>query len=187
MTMAQTPAKPTTAAKKPATKKTASAKATEAEIDAATASSNTSEAKSRFSAALEEAKAGAAALGKEEKTRAGDYRAQAKTKSGQAGTDAKTKARDLATEGKGKASEALGALGRTVGDTATDIDEKLGVKYGDYARTASRKLQEGGVALDNKSVDELLEDGREAVRKSPAAAVGIAAVVGFFFARMFRR
>ncbi|ANU07931.1 hypothetical protein [Paraurantiacibacter namhicola] len=182
--MAQAPAKPTKAKK---TTKKASTKAMEAEVSAATASSNTSEAKSRFNAALEEAKAGAAALGKEAKTRAGEYRTQAKSKSGQATTDAKVKARDLANEGKGKASEALGALGRTVGDTATDIDEKLGAKYGDYARSASRSLQEAGAKLDTKSVDEIVEDSREFVRKSPGTAVGIAAVVGFFFARLFRR
>jgi ElaB/YqjD/DUF883 family membrane-anchored ribosome-binding protein len=71
-----------------------------------------------------------------------------------------------------------------VGDTASQIDEKLGEQYGDYARKASRTLQETSAKLESKSVDELSEDARAMVRKSPGVAVGIAAVVGFFLARM---
>jgi ElaB/YqjD/DUF883 family membrane-anchored ribosome-binding protein len=71
-----------------------------------------------------------------------------------------------------------------VGDSAPQIDEKLGEQYGDYARKASRTLQETSAKLDAKSVEELGEDAREVVRKSPGVAVGIAAVVGFFLARL---
>ncbi len=74
-----------------------------------------------------------------------------------------------------------------VGDNAAAIDEKVGVKYGDYARTASRTLQETADKLDQKSLEQLGDDAREMVRKSPAAAVGIAALVGFFIASIFRR
>lgn len=166
--------------------------------------SNTKEAKTRFNAALDEAKAGAAALKAEAATRASAYTAQAKGKShdlvGEAkayGADAKVKAADLAgeakakaadlaVEGKSKASDAISGLGKIVSDNAGMIDDKLGAKYGDYARSASRSLQETAAKLDAKSVDELSEDAREMVRKSPAAAVGIAAVVGFLFARLFR-
>lgn len=71
-----------------------------------------------------------------------------------------------------------------VGESAAQIDEKLGEQYGDYARKASRTLQETSAKLDSKSVEELGEDAREMVRKSPGVAVGIAAVVGFFLARL---
>ena len=40
--------------------------------------------------------------------------------------------------------------------------------------------------LDEKSVDDLVEDGREFVRKSPGKALGIAAIVGFMLSRLFR-
>ena len=96
------------------------------------------------------------------------------------------KAADLAREGKTKASEAISSLGKIVSDNAGTLDEKLGAKYGDYARTASRSLQETAAKLDAKSVDELGEDARQAVRKSPATAVGIAAVAGFMLARLVR-
>ena len=78
------------------------------------------------------------------------------------------------------------ALGRAVFDTAPTVDDKLGAKYGDYARTASKSLQDASSRLDAKSVEELGEDAREFVRKSPGLAVGIAAVGGFLLARLFR-
>ena len=158
------------------------------------ASAHRSEAKSRFTAAIDEAKAGAAALRAEATERAGVYREQAgkrrddfATQARAYGDDAKVKGRDLATQGKGKVSEGLTALGQAVGDSAQVVDEKLGAKYGDYARTASRSLQDAATRLDAKSIDELAEDGRQLVRKSPGAAVGIAAVFGFLLSRLFRR
>jgi len=151
------------------------------------------ESKQRFHAAIEEAKAGAAALKAEAAEKAGAYREQAKGKSDEFlseakayGEQAKVKAGEFATEGKNKAAEALTSLGNLVSETATTIDEKLGAKYGDYARSASRSLQDTAARLDQKSVDELGEDAREFVRKSPGLAVGIAAVTGFMLARMFR-
>ena len=151
------------------------------------------EAKSRFNAALEEAKAGAAALRSEAGERAAAYRNQARSQSEDwvaeaktYGVQAKDKAGELAVDGKGKIAEALLALGRAVFDTAPTVDDKLGAKYGDYARTASRSLTEASAKLDAKSVDELGEDAREFVRKSPGLAIGIAAVGGFLLARLFR-
>lgn len=150
------------------------------------------EAKTRFNAALEQAKAGAAALraeaenrisaaGDQAKGKGNDLVAEAKTYSGQAAT----KASELAVEGKQVACDAIASLGKVVGDTAAQIDEKLGAEYGDYARKASRTLQETSAKLESKSVEELGEDARAMVRKSPGMAVGVAAVFGFFLARLF--
>lgn len=161
---------------------------------ATTTTNNRSEAKSRFNAALEEAKAGAAALKAEGKDRAVAYRDQAKGKSEDwvaeakaYGADAKVKGKELATEGKVKAGEGLRALSRVVNENAHEVDNRLGAKYGDYARTASRSLDDYAAKLDQKSVDDLVEDGREFVRKSPGTAIGIAAIAGFFLSRLFRR
>ena len=160
--------------------------------DAAAGSPHRDEAKSRFNAAISEAKAGAAALKAEASERAGVYREQAGRKSKDWATEAKgygeearVKGKDLAVQGKGKVSEGLTALGQAVADSAHVVDEKLGAKYGDYARTASRSLQDAAVRLDQKSIDELAEDGRSFVRKSPGTAVGIAAVFGFLLSRLF--
>jgi len=167
--------------------------ATEASAQPALTSSNTAEAKGRFNAALQEAKAGAAALRSEAADRAAAYRNQARTQSEDwvaeakaYGETARGKAGELATDGKGKLAEAISALGRAVFDTAPTVDDKLGAKYGDYARSASRSLQDASTRLEQKSVEEIGEDAREFVRKSPGLAVGIAAVGGFLLARLFR-
>jgi len=176
--------KPRKAAAKPKTRRTAPAKNGGTAV---ATRSNRDEAKSRFNAALEEARAGAAALGAEARERVGGYAGQARTRSGDWADEAKTKAGELAVQGKSKASEALTGLSRLVNDNAPTIDENVGKQYGDYARTASRKLEETAQALDRKSVEEIGEDARQFVRKSPATAVGLAALAGFMLARLFRR
>ncbi|MDG5751345.1 hypothetical protein P8R33_09530 [Qipengyuania sp. XHP0211] len=188
-----TAAKPRkTVAKTPAAKETAPVTNTAINTTDPTTTDNRTEAKSRFNAALEEAKAGAAALKAEGKDRAAAYRTQAKGKGDDwvaeakaYGDDAKVKGRELATEGKVKASEGMRSLSRMVNDNAYQVDEKLGAKYGDYARTASKSLDDYAAKLDQKSVDDLVDDGREFVRRSPGKALGIAAVAGFFLSRLF--
>lgn len=193
-----TPKKTSTAAKPRKTvAKKGAAKETVPVTDTATTNASNShrtEAKSRFNAALEEAKAGAAALRAEGKERAAAYRGQAKDKSQDwvseaktYGNDAKVKSKELATEGKVKTSEGLRSLSRSISENAHQVDEKLGAKYGDYARSASTALDDYASRLDEKSVDDLVEDGRAFVRKSPGTAIGIAAVAGFMLSRLFRR
>ncbi len=159
---------------------------------AAPASPQVVEAKSRFNAALEEAKAGAAALRAEAENRITTVGDQARGKGDDLIAEAKSygeqalgKAGELAVEGKNVACDAIASLGKVVGDTAPQIDEKLGPQYGDYARKASRTLAETSAKLEAKSVEELGEDARTMVRKSPGVAVGVAAVFGFFLARIF--
>jgi ElaB/YqjD/DUF883 family membrane-anchored ribosome-binding protein len=185
------PRKPAAATSKPKAKRMTQ---TTTPNTATGASTHRNEAKSRFNAAVNEAKAGAAALRAEATERAGVYRDQAgkkrqdwMTEAKTYSEDAKVKGRDLAAQGKGKVSEGLTALGQAVGDSAQVVDEKLGAKYGDYARTASRSLQDAATKLEQKSVEDLGEDAREFVRKSPGTAVGIAAVFGFLLSRLFRR
>jgi ElaB/YqjD/DUF883 family membrane-anchored ribosome-binding protein len=102
------------------------------------------------------------------------------------GEKARGRVGELATEGKAATSDAIASIGRTVGETAEQIDDRFGEEYGDYARSASRTLAETSAKLEAKSVEELGDDAREMVRKSPAVAVGIAAVAGFLLARLFR-
>ncbi len=160
--------------------------------DTGAGSEHRTEAKTRFNAAVQEAKAGAAALKAEAGERANAYRSQARGK-GDAlasdakgyGEEAKTKGRELANDGKAKLSGGIASLSRMVADNAHVVDEKLGAQYGDYARTASRSLDDTAAKLDQKSIDELTEDGREFVRKSPGLAIGIAAAAGYMLSRIF--
>jgi hypothetical protein len=158
----------------------------------------TQNAKNHFTKAMEEAKAGAHAL-------AGEYRekmhkakdewsGEAKMKSGEAkekanafAADAKNMATTYANEGKARTSQAIVGLSRMLDENVSLIDEKVGPKYGDYARSAAKSMQDAATTLDEKSLDELGEDAKEFVRKSPGLAVGMAVAAGFLFGRMFAK
>ena len=149
--------------------------------------------KDRFGKAIEEAKAGAQAVRDEAYARAGEYRDKLKDSStdwiGEAkayGDQAKERASELAVEGKVKTTEALKGLSSIIADNAAAIDEKLGLKYGDYARGAAKSIDGAAAKLDAKDLAELGEDAKEFVRRSPGMAIGIAAVAGFALARLFK-
>jgi ElaB/YqjD/DUF883 family membrane-anchored ribosome-binding protein len=92
--------------------------------------------------------------------------------------------REFADGGKTRASDALEELSRIVADTADSIDERMGGQYGEYARKASDAVSGFADTLRRTDVDELYTNVREAVRKSPGIAIGVAAVVGFTLARL---
>ena len=186
------------------TVKTTAAKKSASTKKPATPKAATGEAKAKFAKAIEEAKAGVQVLASEAQTRtqklsqdaqakAGAYKEQITARSSDWVEEAKdlaSQARDragtLANEGKAKTSDALSSLGKIVADNAVTIDEKLGVKYGDYARTAARSMQETAAKIEAKELAELGEDAKQFVRKSPALALGIAAVAGFMVSRLFK-
>lgn len=162
-------------------------------IEAAAKTADT--VKSVFSKALDDAKASAVAsataLGKKaqeqteayrEKLAAADLIGEAKA----LGAEAKARAGILAVDGKAKASDALTTLGKVVADNAGLVDGKLGEKYGDYARSAARSIQETAAKLESKDLAELGDEAKSFVRKNPVLALGVAAVAGFLVARAFK-
>ena len=127
--------------------------------------------------------------------RAGEYREKVTGKVTGTGNDwadeakniggqARDRAASLAVDGKTKASDALTGLGKIIAENAGTLDDKLGSKYGDYARTAARTISEAGAKLDAKDLNALGDDARDMIKKSPGLAIGIAAVAGFLLARM---
>jgi hypothetical protein len=96
------------------------------------------------------------------------------------------KVREFADTGKTRATDMLEELSRVVADTADSIDERLGNNYGEYARRAADGVSGFAESLRGKEVDELYDDVRSAVRKSPGIAIGIAAVVGFTLVRLVK-
>ncbi|MBS0254690.1 MAG: hypothetical protein JSS36_05635 [Proteobacteria bacterium] len=146
----------------------------------------------RFTRALDDARTGAEALGKKAKDRAAAYREELDGRRGELVEDAKVlagqakeRATALAHDGKARASDALTGLGKLVAENAATVDEHLGARYGDYARSAARSLQEAAVKLDSKDINELGEDAKKLARNNPGMAIGLAAVVGFVLARLF--
>jgi hypothetical protein len=73
-----------------------------------------------------------------------------------------------------------------VGDTADGLDERLGPEYGNYARRAATAIEETANSIASKDADELIDDTREFVRKSPGVALAGAAIVGFALARLIK-
>lgn len=165
----------------------------ETTIPGATAGSGTEAAKNHFTKAIDEALAGARALGGEAQVRAGEYKEKLYQKKDGVAEDAKVrgdeykeKAFAYASDGKAKASGALASLSQLITDNAGTLDEKVGVKYGDYARGAAQQVQGVAARLDEKSLDELGNDAKEFVRTSPALALGLAAAAGYLLGRVFK-
>lgn len=94
------------------------------------------------------------------------------------------KVRQFADDGKARATGALDDLAKMLSDAADQVDEKLGGQFGQYARTTADHVQGFSSTLNEKSLDDMLEMGREFVRKSPVAAIGIATALGFVVARL---
>jgi ElaB/YqjD/DUF883 family membrane-anchored ribosome-binding protein len=120
------------------------------------------------------------------KTEAGKKAASLKDEATTLANQASTKARDAAAKGKDKAAEAVGSLAKMLEDSAGTVDSKFGKQYGDYARSAASTVAGLASTLDQKDLDELAASTRDFVKKSPAVAVGAAAVIGFVLARMLK-
>lgn len=96
------------------------------------------------------------------------------------------KVREYAEDGKARATTALDDFSKVVNDAAQSIDDRLGAEYGDYARKAATAVSGFADTLRTKQVDELLDDARTAVRKSPVIAIGTAAALGFALIRLVK-
>lgn len=109
-----------------------------------------------------------------------------KFESGKLAGKAADTTRGFVGQGLERSSEALANVSRLIGDTATGLDERLGQEYGDYARKAAGYFEDTANKLAAKDADELIDDAREFVRKSPGVALAGAAVVGFVLARLVK-
>lgn len=92
--------------------------------------------------------------------------------------------RAYAQDGQARAVGALDQLIQTIHDAADQIDDKLGAQYGDYARQAAGTVSGFADTVKNKDIDELFDDARAFIRKSPSVAIGGAAAIGFVLARL---
>jgi hydroxylamine reductase (hybrid-cluster protein) len=146
-------------------------KAARAKIDSAT-----STAKSKVQGAKDKVQDA------KESVSAFDWKGQAE----QVKSQATQMARDTATTAKAKTSTAMDGLAKLITDTAQTVDSKLGPQYGDYARQAANAVAGAAKSLDSKDVDQLLGEARDFVRKSPAVAIGAAAIAGYVLMRLAR-
>ena len=96
------------------------------------------------------------------------------------------KAREMVGQGLERSGEALANVSKLVGDTAASLDERLGEEYGEYARRAASAIEDAANRIAAKNPDELIDDTREFVRKSPGVALAGAAIVGFALVRLVK-
>jgi hypothetical protein len=109
-----------------------------------------------------------------------------KTGSEKLSGQAAEKARGFIGQGLERSSEALANVSKLVGDTASGLDERLGSEYGDYARKAASAIEDAAAKVGATDPDELIDDTREFVRKSPGVALAGAAIVGFALVRLVK-
>lgn len=150
------------AAKKPAAKK-------------ATAKKDTSETRTTKAQKAAPLKAGATKAAAASTSTAGDFKDRALTK-----------AKSAASQGKERTGNAIESLSKMIEESARTIDDNVGEKYGNYARSAADAVSSFAEKLNAKEIDEMVEDARGFVRKSPAVAIGAAAVVGFLLSRLIK-
>jgi hypothetical protein len=92
--------------------------------------------------------------------------------------------RQYADGGKSRASDKLDEISRIVEEAAASIEDRLGPQYGGYARRAAEGVSGFAGTLRDREIDELYEDVRTFVRKSPGVAIGAAAAIGFVLVRL---
>ena len=102
------------------------------------------------------------------------------------GKEAVDRAKTYAEDGKARAGGALDEIVKMINDAAGTVDDKLGEQYGQYARTAANKVAGFSEGLKAKELDDLIEDARGFVQKSPAIAIGTAAALGFVLVRLIQ-
>lgn len=97
-----------------------------------------------------------------------------------------SKAKSVASDGKARTSDAIEGLSKMIENSAATLDDNVGAKYGDYARSAADAVADFADKLNDKDVEAIVEDAREFVKKSPAVAIGAAAAIGFVVARLIK-
>lgn len=113
---------------------------------------------------------------------AGQVREQISSLKSQAGD----KAREYADEGKGKATGLLQSLADILSEASGSVEERFGEQYSGVGRKASDSIKSLASTIDERSIDDLVDDARAFVQRSPVVAIGIAAVIGFAVARVVR-
>lgn len=101
-------------------------------------------------------------------------------------SEATGRARGFADDGKARATSLLDDFSEVIDEAAQAVERKFGADYADYAHRASGAVSGLADKVREKTIDDLIDDTRDFVRKSPGIAIGIAAVAGFMLVRLIK-
>lgn len=101
-------------------------------------------------------------------------------------SQATSRARGYADDGKTRATSLLDDFSEVIDEAAQAVERKFGADYADYAHRASGAVSGLADKVRSRTIDDLIDDTRDFVRKSPGIAIGIAAVAGFMLVRLIK-
>lgn len=113
----------------------------------------------------------------------GTQRIRLKDEANRLASEAGSKAREAANEGKTKAASTLSQLAQSTRDAGRQFEGTEAAPLTGYVDSAADGIENFARTLDKKTVDDIVDDVREMVRRSPAIAIGAAAFVGFAISR----
>ena len=94
--------------------------------------------------------------------------------------------RDAADEGKRQLAGTLDGLVQAAHELADKLEGSAGASVGDYARRAADTVEHWQQVISTTPIDHILDSGRDLVRRSPAAALGISVATGFLISRLVK-
>jgi ElaB/YqjD/DUF883 family membrane-anchored ribosome-binding protein len=115
-----------------------------------------------------------------------DTKSRVKAEATKLKSEATSRARSAAETGKAKTAETVDGLAQTMHDAAEQLGARTNPKVANYAHQAADALEGFSAKLREKSVDDIVEDTKTFVRRSPAVAIGAAVAIGFVLSRFLK-
>jgi hypothetical protein len=100
--------------------------------------------------------------------------------------NAESRLLDFAEDGKAELVKGFDGLLAMVQELAANVDSVGGSAFADYAHKAADVISSVQDTLRDKPVAELIDDGRDVIRRQPGVAIGLAVAAGFIAARLVK-
>ncbi len=111
---------------------------------------------------------------------------QAKQKSTEVVQQAQDTAKSTLEQQKGRAAGSVDAVAQALRQTGQHLHEQNQGSFGQMAEQAAERLEQFSDDLQNKSVDEIIDDVQDIARREPALFLGGAFLLGLLGARFFK-
>ncbi len=92
----------------------------------------------------------------------------------------------LFTQQKNRAAEELASLARGLRQTSKSFDSERQAGISQYTGQAAEKIDQASRYFREKTLEDLVQDAGQLIRRNPAVVIGGALVLGFLVARILR-